>query len=174
MGRWIASAVMFGLSALAGSGQAFAADSCQPVPAAVSRYLTASPGWRLVEPRDLVPDDRALWGRHHAAACPGMAEVKLSGPKDRAFAIAVIKTSDGRMRERLVLIRKSRQPQVLTDIAGDAPSVVWKAGPGDARAFGTGKRIRIPNESFVFEKMEASATQYFLRSGKIETLLISD
>lgn len=103
-----------------------------------------------------------------------MVEVKLSGPKDRAFAIAVINTSNERMRERLVLIRNDRQPEILTDIEGDAPSVVWKTGPGVAREFETGKQVRIPNESFVFEKMEASATQYFVRSGKIETLLISN
>jgi hypothetical protein len=51
-----------------------------------------------------------------------------------------------------------------------SPFVVWVTPPGRSRKWDGSAAVNITHESFVYEKMEAVAWQFYLLSGKFRSL----
>src|ERR1700680_1602073 len=115
---------------------------CAAIPAEVEQYLRSQPGWAVVDMKDLVKDDQALWERNHSGLCPGIAAVDLDGTGTNAYAVALLNSANGQETERAVVLRRqagrvTQEPLVsptnvrFANVA--SPLVVWRAGPGTYR-----------------------------------------
>ncbi len=145
--------------------------ACDPLPAPVAGYVRAHAGWKVVRFTDLVRDDQALWAQYHKTVCPGWAKVRLDPRQPAFYAVALIRPK----QEKLVLIdADGRHARDL--VPADRlynPRVVWTVPPGRYRDENTEKDVTVGEESVVFEAMEAAATQFYMKDGKIRSLLAS-
>jgi hypothetical protein len=152
---------------------AFAAQCSAPKP--VRGFLKTHAGWSLVDVTDLGAADRVAWRKLHRGACPGVAVAELGSKGEKSYALAVLsKGRNGRM-ERLVLLEadgKKLVPRTLVPAfaVGD-PIVVWRAKPRSVREFGSRRRIALPRDSVVFEKIGMSSKVFYFADGQIRTLL---
>lgn len=165
------------------SASAFhAADCGATLPSAVSAFVRseARHGWIVVTLNDLVADDQALWSRSHAGQCPGIAVGRFDGTAADSYAIALVRRGGrvGHYVEQLVLLRPSGSTYSHVVVNGPArvvsPLVVWSLPPGTYAGSGDGLRVTIGTDSFVYEKLEASAVQYYLVGGQLHSLVTGD
>jgi hypothetical protein len=146
-----------------------------PAPKPVKNYLKSHSGWSLVDVADLGAADRILWRKLHRGACPGVAAAELGTKGEKSYAMAVLsKGRNGRM-ERLVLLEadgKNLMPKTLVPAfaVGD-PIVVWRAKPRTIREFGSRRRVAVPHDSIVFEKLGMSSKVFYFEGGQVRTLL---
>ncbi len=150
-----------------------------PTAARVALAPELQQGWRIVATADLPSDDRALWHQYHPGQCPGVATGHFSNSDDVAYSIALLHSSSaGQYTEELLLLVPIRASYSLKTVVSRtrvvSPFVVWKLPPGRYKALYTKSAVFIPLDSFVYEKMEATATQYFMRDGHLRSILISD
>jgi hypothetical protein len=136
-------------------------------------------GWRVVTPDDLPPDDRALWNRQHSGKCPGVSEGDFAGGGSRSYAIALLRAAaPSGYTEQLILVgsggHHSSRLRVVAPTHVESPLVVWSRPPGRYTGWDGGPRIDVSADSFVYEKMEATATQYYFQHGQLHTLLVSN
>ena len=118
----------------------------------------------------------ALWRSHHAEACPGIATVKLGPRRELSYALALLNHRDDQIDERLLVI-KSRSGQAAELVAATrvvSPYVVWRAQPGVLHDRISGKVIHIHRDAIIYEKMEASATAYYVANGKFHSVVTSN
>lgn len=141
----------------------------------VFSYLESNPGWSTVALSDLSLDDQQLWVRRHPNLCPGMAAGKLDSSARTWYALALLKNDHGKIYERVVLLVKNKHEltsQMLSvSQEVSSPFVVWRARPGIFLDYRTGKKVIIKYDSFVYEKIESAAVQYYLRDGRIRKLI---
>ena len=64
--------------------------------------------------------------------------------------------------------------QLVANDQVSVPMVVWTAVPGRADAWDHTKSVIIPNESIVIEQMEAWASQYYWKQGRMRYLTTSN
>ncbi len=141
---------------------------CDTLPAPVTAYVRAHPGWAVVRVADLVSDDQALWAQYHKGLCPGWAKAKLDAARRPFYAVALI----SRTQEKLMLIDGAGGVSELVPANRlTTPMVVWTVLPGVYRDENTGRDVHISTQSITYEKMEAVATQFYLKHGKIRSLL---
>lgn len=157
--------------------------ACDSVPQEVREYLRSAPGWAFVDVKDLVSDDKSLWDQSHDGQCPGIAIVDLDGKGQQSYALALLKTGSGQAVEKLLVIRRQSTRLVrrilvpptsvmYTNVA--APFVVWKAGPGIYRDQKSGHHAKLAHDGIVYEKLEATATVYYLSRGRFTSILTSE
>jgi hypothetical protein len=161
--------LVFGL--VAGGG--VSPPPCAALPTEARQYLAENPGWRVLTLYDLSEDDRKLWVKHHRDACPGAARARLAAEKD-VYALALLSRRNGHLAERLIFIDMTAPkaaPEVIesTDAASDL-FVVWKVAPGASEDVVTGAKKTLRDESFIYEQMEAQATQYYFAGGRYRRL----
>ncbi len=143
---------------------------------ALPREVVAPVGWRVLDLTDLAQDDRQMWEHVHAGRCPGVAVGRFASGSRDSYAVALLKNGTGRelLQQLIVWLWAEGHFSAITLVGPRAivagPFVVWMTPPG--KAFGIdGKRpIRIVHDSFVYEKMEAVATQYYYLNGRFHTL----
>jgi hypothetical protein len=153
------------------------ADSLmRSIPAGI---ISGLPGWSVVTVRDLPNDDKKLWATAHGDRCPGIAVGNFTGDRKPSYAVAFIrKAPSGQLFEQLVLFAaygpgRYRVVAVRpTEVV--SPFVVWVAPPGTYSGVEQGGNIKIANDSFVYEKLEAFATQYYLDRGRLRSLVSSN
>lgn len=157
-------------------GQAIA--QCKEFPSTVVGYLQAHPSWSVVQVSDLVEDDKLLWRNNHDKLCPGLAVAELTGTGRKAYALALIQNKNGENFEMLVLLtgsaNKLEQHTLVKPNRVTSPFVVWRVGPGKFTDNNTGTTIFIAHDSIVYEAMESTSTQFYLKRGKIHSLLASE
>lgn len=151
------------------------------LPAEVRAHLDREKeaGWRVVTERDLAADDAAIWMQLHGEKCPGIVRGDFEGSDDTSFVVSLIRAKpSGSHEQKLLLLRHRSGGLAVTVVVPPTvvvnPLVLWKRAPGSYRGVYEHRAIAIATESFVFEKLEAAATQYYIRDGTIHNLLISD
>ncbi len=145
---------------------------CDTLPAPVTAYVRAHPGWAVVRGGDLVSDDQGLWAQYHKGLCPGWTKVRLDVARRPFYAVALISRSE----EKLVLIDAAtgQARQVVPADRVASPMVVWSVGPGMTHDQNIGRDLRVSTESIIYEKMEAFATQFFMKNGKMHSVLTAN
>jgi hypothetical protein len=153
-------------------------DACSTLPSDVRQYLLTQPGWHVVDTKDLVSDDQILWQKNRPALCPGMTIVDLDGTGNKAYALAMLHSEGSDLLEKLVVVSRRGGAQkidvLVTAEIVPSPWVVWRNSPGTAREFDSGQTTVIPTDSIIYEKMESTATLYFLSGDKFRSILITD
>ena len=150
--------------------------NCRPLPPAAQAYLKSHPDWSPVAENDLVSDDVLLWQRYHANQCPGMAVVKLSSGGNVSYALALLHREGDRTTEKLVVIERnsSRTTDLVSAAIVVSPFVAWRAAPGIFHDQISNKDIHVRHDAIIYEKMEASATAYYLVNGKFRPVVTSN
>jgi hypothetical protein len=132
----------------------------------------------VLDVKDLEADDQQLWQQAHAGRCPGLATGNFNGT-NISYAVALIKPSDGGgYTEELFLISQGKKKYSHVTVVMPThvvnPLVVWQLQPGKYESWDKKISVRVPYDSFVYEAMEATATQYYFAHGKLQSLLASD
>jgi len=143
---------------------------------ALAKQIILPSGWRAVTLEDLPNDDQELWKRYHAGKCPGIAEGDVAGAGRKSYAVALLLNDvDGNLLQQLIVWLRSGTSfskivliRPVPVVAG--PFVVWMAPPGESRQWDGGSAVNITHESFVYEKMEAIAWQFYLLNGTFHSL----
>ena len=162
--------LIFAVSVLLSAGTANA--SCLPAAQPVTAYLAKHPAWHIANMSDLIPEDQNLWGRYRGTACPGQAQADLKGNGQISYGLVLL-SKEGLRAVILLDDNGHYAAQILFSDKEDL-EVVHTAEPGPAYEFETNRRVDIPHQSFVFEHLESSATHYYWRDGKVESVTISD
>ena len=150
------------------------AAPCTP-PALVVAYLQSHRPWAMLDIGDLSSDDRTLWQQYHKGACPGMARVALDGGKENSFALALLDKNKHLAALDVIPAGAGKLREFVLDkpFAGSTV-VVWRAPPGPSADILTGRKVRIANDSIIWEKMESAAQQFYFANGRFHMLQTSD
>jgi hypothetical protein len=132
--------------------------------------------WKIVSPFDIPPDDWKLWKNTHQGQCPGVAVGNFAS-KEPTYVVALTLGDDPKNILEKVMFVSTKKGQPITEIVVSptqvtTPSVVWKLPPGHYAAV-DGKHSSISKDSFVYEKIAGSATQFYRQGSKFDSLLIS-
>ena len=155
-------------------------EHCVPfVPASAREIISEFHGWRIVGLTDLPGDDQKLWRTSHDGKCPGIAAGNFMGGEKLSFAIALIRNQpSGRILEQLIVLSPEgdsfRRTTVIAPTDVVSPFVVWKVAPGNYKGVYQDKTVRIAHDSFVYEKMEAYATQYYYIGNRLHSIVTAN
>ena len=157
--------------------QARAADCLSNLPDSL-RSTVEQDHWKILSPFDLPTDDWKLWKNAHQGQCPGVAVGNFYPKTDSSFIVALIQGDDPKnVLEKIVLLtEKKGQPIteiVVNPIQTANLSVVWKLSPGHYAGV-DGKRASISRDSFVYEKIASSATQFYYQGSNLKSFQISN
>jgi hypothetical protein len=133
--------------------------------------------WKILSPFDIPSADWKLWKNAHQGQCPGVAAGNFFPKTDSAFIVALIQGEDPNLLEKVVLLTQ-RKGQPITEIIVNpvqvaSPSLVWKLPPGHYAGV-DGKRAVISRDSFIFERVASSATQFYYQGSKLQSFIISN
>jgi hypothetical protein len=166
------------LSAAAlGNGNAAKSASCAALlpPEAKVKLESAHKGWSVLEYDQLYPHQQEIW----SARCPGVAVGQFRGPGTIGYAVVVVRQAGDVKQAKLVLLEKQKTSYAIQLLReqGEVPSypVVHKEPPGVYREFyDRESTVKVVNDVFVYEHLEATATLFYYKDGKYQELLISD
>lgn len=154
-----------------------AAQECQKPPPVVREYLVDHKGWSILNTGQLRKDDQTLWRKYHPQKCPGMTAAKFDQTNRDFYALALTQQTQTGFAEKLIVLRKDgrRVEEWTISPASKTPIllVVWRVPPGVYLDEETGKKVRIPNDSIIYEEMEAGSLQYYYKAGKFLSLQAS-
>lgn len=151
--------------------------ACQPqLPEPLRVRVTAEhPGWRVLKPDDLLAEDLAIWRRAYDGLCPGIAVGHFNDTAQTAYAVLLIRPTDGRITARLVVVDASRTDELITETDLSNLPVVRKGMPGTYNDFyDPSDTISTPFETIIYEHLEASAIAFFWQNGRYVSLKVSD
>jgi hypothetical protein len=159
------------------SSQARAEDCLSGLPDSL-RSAVEQDHWKILSPFDIPSDDWKLWKNAHQGQCPGVAAGNFFPKTDSSFVVALIQGEDPKsLLEKVVLLtQKKGQPiteVIVSPVQVASPSLVWKLPPGHYAGV-DGKRAVISRDSFVFEKVASSATQFYYQGSKLQSFVISN
>jgi hypothetical protein len=163
---------------------------CGAAPQDVQDFLRTEAGWSIIDTSDLYEPERGVWEQRDvweryrgAGPCPGLAEGNFFGNDKLAYALALKKTIGGHTFEKLVVISRSGEKFITTelvpqkDVAYENESapvifVVWKTVPGTYRDEDSGKSITIKSDPIVYEHVEQpwSTIYYYYSEGAFKSL----
>jgi hypothetical protein len=134
--------------------------------------------WKILSPFDIPTNDWKLWKNAHQGQCPGVAVGNFYPKTDSSFVVALIQGEDSKnLLEKVVLItEKKGQPVteiVVNPVQAATLSLVWKLPPGHYAGV-DGKRASISRDSFIFEKVSGSATQFYYQGSNLRSFVISN
>lgn len=174
--KFFQSSFLAGALVFACLGQAQA--TCDVLPAELPSYVNGNAGWKVVSEKDLSRDDQELWPRYHHNACPGFTTADLDGAGQSYSAIALLRSEKGQLIERLIVVSRKADQLVEQEVVGptsvSTPWVVWRTKSGRVFDYDTGMHIDVPHDSIIYEKMEASAFQYYMLDGRLRSILVSE
>jgi hypothetical protein len=132
--------------------------------------------WKIVSPYDIPSDDWKLWKNAHQGQCPGVAVGNFTS-KEPSYVVALTLGDDPKNLLEKVMFISMKKGQPLSEIVVSpaqvpTPYVVWKLPPGHYAAV-DGNHASISKDSFVYEKIAGSATQFYRQGNKFDSLLIS-
>jgi hypothetical protein len=134
--------------------------------------------WKILSPFDIPTNDWKLWKNAHQGQCPGVAVGNFYPKTDSSFVVALIQGEDPKnLLEKVVLLtEKKGQPVteiVVNPVQAATLSLVWKLPPGHYAGV-DGKRASISRDSFIFEKVSGSATQFYYQGSNLRSFVISN
>ncbi len=134
--------------------------------------------WKILSPFDIPSNDWKLWKNAHQGQCPGVAVGNFFPKTDSSFVVALIQGDDPKNLLEKVVLLTQKKGQAITEIVVNPVqaatlSVVWKLPPGHYAGV-DGKRAVISRDSFVFEKVASSATQFYYQGSKLQSFVISN
>jgi len=134
--------------------------------------------WKILSPFDLPSAEWKIWKNAHQGQCPGVAVGNFYPKSDSSFVVALLQGDDPKnLLEKVVLVTlKKGQPltEIVVNPAQAATlSVVWKLPPGHYAGV-DGTKASISRDSFVFEKVSSSATQFYYQGSKLQSFVISN
>jgi hypothetical protein len=169
--KWILIATLFLISA-----RSHAEDCMSNLPAA-TRTTVEQDKWTILQPVDLSTGDLQVWKNNHQGQCPGIAFGNFYPKADSSFLVALIqRDAQNNLSEKLLIITQKKDhsetalvvpPTPVTD-----PFVVWKLPAGHYAGI-DGTRASISRESFVFEKINSSAKQFYYQGTTLKSFVIS-
>lgn len=142
-----------------------------------ARAAVEQGNWKVVQPLDLPVADAKIFKNAHQGQCPGVAAGDFYSKADSSFLVALIQ-QDGQnsLTEKLVLVtlKKGRMETIeaIPPTQVTKPSVVWKLGPGHYAGV-DGTRAHISRDSFVYEQVISTATQYYYDGKHLRSFIIS-
>lgn len=131
--------------------------------------------WRVVKLTDLPADDRKLWENSHNGQCPGVAAGNFSDDK-LSYAVALLRNQpSGELEEQLIVLlpegNSFRRTVVVKPTTVVGPFVIWKVPPGKYQGVDKAKAVQIAHDSFIYEKIEAYARQYYYDDGHLRSIV---
>jgi hypothetical protein len=156
------------------------ADECASlIPEPGRKLVSDAHEWKILDLKDLPADDASIWAGAHSGQCPGVAVGDFTGGHTPSYAIAMIrKEPSGKYVEQLVLLVARGETFTRLTVASSksviSPFVVWTLPPGKYRGVDQHASVSVPHDSFVYEKMEAFATQYYYADGRLHSLVTAD
>jgi hypothetical protein len=134
--------------------------------------------WKILSPFDIPTNDWKLWKNAHQGQCPGVAVGNFLPKTDSSFVVALIQGEDPKNLLEKVVLLTEKKGQTITEIIVNpgqvaSPALVWKLPPGHYAGV-DGKRAAISRDSFVFEKVASSATQFYYQGSKLQSFVISN
>jgi hypothetical protein len=134
--------------------------------------------WKILSPFDIPSDDWKLWKNAHQGQCPGVAVGNFFPRTDSSFVVALIQGDDPKNLLEKVVLLTQKKGQPITEIVVSpqqvaTPSVVWKLPPGHFAGV-DGTKASISRDSFVYEKIAASAKQFYYQGSNLRSFAISN
>lgn len=118
-----------------------------------------------------------MWTEVHKHLCPGMAEVDFNGSGAKYAALTVIRPDKDWFIETIVIVRRGSHGLDVHTLWHDEPAydVVWRCGPTTVQDWEEPKKkVHIPHESLVVERLESATRQYYLKDGRFHYVQTSD
>jgi hypothetical protein len=170
--QWILIAVL-----LASAAHLRAEDCLSNLPDSMKSAVEQD-HWKILSPFDLPSADWKLWKNAHQGQCPGVAVGNFYPKTDTSYVVALIQGDDPKnLLEKVVLLtEKKGQPIteiVVNPVQATTLSVVWKLPPGHYAGV-DGKSASVSRDSFIFEKIASSATQFYYQGSKLQSFVISN
>ena len=151
---------------------------CGGLPMQVQHAILKMRGWKLVELSDLPADDRALWVSNHQNSCPGFSSADQKNGRSLIGVALIRRSPSGPTEEILLIMQRSSSGVSIRLRVGPqrviSPFVTWAARPGAFEDRFTGNSVKISDYSIIYEKMEASSTQFCFQGGAIKRLVAAD
>jgi hypothetical protein len=159
------------------AAHAHAADCLSNLPDSL-RSAVEQDHWKILSPFDIPSDDWKLWKNAHQGQCPGVAVGNFYPKTDSSYVVALIQGDDPKNLLEKVVLLTEKKGQPITEIVASptqvaTPSVVWKLPPGHYAGV-DGKHASVSRDSFVFEKIASSATQFYYQGSKLQSFPISN
>jgi len=134
--------------------------------------------WKVVKLTDLAADDQELWENSHYGQCPGVAAGNFSEDK-LSYAVALVRNqSSGGLEEQLIVLfpkgNSFKSTVVVKPTIVVGPFVIWKAPPGKYQGADKAGIVQIAHDSFIYEKMEAYARQYYYDDGHLRSIVTAN
>src|SRR5215467_6799152 len=169
--KWMFIALLFPLCA-----HARAEDCLSGLPDSLKSAVEQD-RWKILSPFDIPSADWKLWKNAHQGQCPGVAVGNFFPKTNSSFVVALIQGDDPKnLLEKLVMVTmKKDQPIteiIVSPVQAPTLSVVWKLPPGHYAGV-DGKHASISRDSFIFEKVAGSATQFYYQGSKLQSFIIS-
>lgn len=155
---------------------------CEDRPQDVQDFLRTEAGWSIINVDDLVEEERDAWKRYRGGGlCPGMAEGNFFGDNKQAYALALKKTIDGHLFEKLVVISRIGERLIATEVVPQEDAmrtggilVVWRIVPGTYKDLDSDTSIGIKTDPIVFELIGSTSTIYYYSEGAFKSLRITE
>jgi hypothetical protein len=172
LARWILIAMLVSVSTN------LKAEDCLSGLPDTLRSAVEQDHWKILSPFDIPSNDWKLWKNAHQGQCPGVAVGNFFPKTDSSFVVALIQGEDPKSLLEKVVLLTEKKGQIITEIIVNpvqvaVPSLVWKLPPGHYAGV-DGKRAATSRDSFVFEKVASSATQFYYQGSKIQSFIISN
>jgi hypothetical protein len=134
--------------------------------------------WKILSPFDLPTADWKLWKNAHQGQCPGVAVGNFYPKTKSSYVVALIQGDDPKnLLEKLVLVaEKKDQPIteiIVPPVQTTTPSVVWRLPPGHYASI-DGTQAGISRDSIVYEKVAATARQFYYHGSQVQSFPISN
>ncbi|HTC74237.1 MAG TPA: hypothetical protein VK684_01585 [Edaphobacter sp.] len=170
--RWLLIAMLLSISA-----NVWAEDCLSGLPDTL-RSAVEQDHWKILSPFDIPSNDWKLWKNAHQGQCPGVAVGNFFPKTDSSFIVALIQGDDPKNLLEKVVLLTEKKGQTITEIVVSpvqvaSPALVWKL-PAGHYAGVDGKHAAISRDSFVFEKVASSATQFYYQGSKVQSFIISN
>jgi hypothetical protein len=171
LNKWVMVAIL-----LSSAGYSRAESCLSGIPDSV-RSTVEQDNWTILQPQDLPETDLKIWKNAHQGQCPGVTSGNFFPKADASFIIALIQLDDQKkLLEKVVLVTqkkdRSETTVVISPIQVKSPSVVWKLPPGHYAGI-DGTKAGISRESFVLEKINSSAKQFYYQGNRLQSFVIS-
>jgi hypothetical protein len=156
-----------------------AEDCLALIPGKAREVIAGFHDWKVVSLADHSEDDQKLWTASHKGQCPGIAAGRFVGEDRISYAAALIRVQpSGGLQEQLIVLSPdgdSFSPAVVVKQSiVTSPFVTWKASPGTYKNIDLSKTIQIARDSFIYEKIEAYAKQYYYVDGHLRSIVTAD
>jgi hypothetical protein len=141
------------------------------------RSIIEQDEWTILQPQDLPATDLKVFKNAHPGQCPGVAVGNFLPKTDTSYIVALIKVNGKEsLREKVLLVGlkkdRSETAVAVSPVQTNSPSVVWKLPPGHYAGI-DGTKAGIARDSFVVQKINGTAEQFYYQGSRLRSFVIS-